>query len=95
MKKIISLIVLVGMLGACGQNQAPLICGDHSVVIKLHDDGTKLDAEINQETVVLYLVASASGAKYDGLLGDEKITLWNKGDTWTMFVNDGDAIVCE
>ncbi|MBQ4130143.1 MAG: MliC family protein [Alphaproteobacteria bacterium] len=95
MSKFVSLIVLISMLGACKPHQKPIVCGDYSVVIKSNDDGTMLDATINEDATVLYLVVSASGAKYDGQLGDDKITLWNKGDAWTMFVNDGDAIVCE
>ena len=51
---------------------------------------------IKNETVLLNLVPSASGVKYDGVMKNgDKLTLWGKGDVWTMFVNDGDAISCK
>lgn len=69
-------------------------CGGYLVEMTFSDDGEKMHAVINGDAVDLQIAVSASGARYVGVLNDTDVTLWGKGDNWTMFLNDEDPITC-
>lgn len=96
MKKIILVVLIVASFFACEKIKTSAVCGSYDVAMRYVADGEKLSVRINGERVLLDLVPSASGAKYDGVLKNgDKLTLWGKGDNWTMLISDGQAIVCE
>ncbi|MBE6457106.1 MAG: MliC family protein [Alphaproteobacteria bacterium] len=96
MKKIILSIILAVSLCACGDKNSDIRCGDYSISSMVFDaDGAVLRAVVNDVPVDLNLVVSASGAKYDGVLGSHNIVLWHHSNTWTMFVDDGVGIECK
>ncbi len=68
-------------------------CGDYAVEITLSDDGETLAAVINGDAATLTHAVSASGARFVGTLNDTMVTLWNKGEAWTMFLGDDDNAV--
>jgi membrane-bound inhibitor of C-type lysozyme len=35
--------------------------------------------------IVFKQVVSASGAKYETTVGENKLTIWNKGDDWSFY----------
>lgn len=70
-------------------------CGEWDVEIATTDSGEQLFAKVNGDAVTLNIAVSASGARYVGELNDAEITLWNKGETWTMFIDDSNAMPCE
>ena len=96
MKKIILSALILATFFACEKLKTSAICGDYQVNMKFVDDGDKILMRINGESVILNLVQSASGAKYDGVMkNNDVLTMWNKGDGWTMFINDGQPIMCK
>ncbi len=96
MKKLILPVLLIAGVFACEKMKVSATCGEYDVDIRYVDDADALSVRIKNETVLLNLVPSASGVKYDGVMKNgDKLTLWGKGDVWTMFVNDGDAISCK
>ena len=98
MKRIFSLLVLCGFLAACdnvqdsGKNPT-YICGNYEMEITFSDDGNTLHAVISGDAVDLSLSQSASGARYAGVLNDTSVILWNKGETWTMFVGSDETMI--
>lgn len=97
MKKIIIPALLSVALGACDQADTGtvLTCGNYNVAMQISEDGTHLGATINGRTFDFILAQSASGAKYDGVINDNDVTFWNKGDAWTMFVNEDMIFECK
>lgn len=96
MKKLILPVLLVAVLFACENMKTAAVCGDYKINMKFVDDGNKLFVRINGEDLSLNLVQSASGAKYDAVMKNgETLVLWNKGENWTMFIDDGPAIICK
>ena len=97
MKKII-LCLAVLALGACGTDDGgeKIVrqCGDYAVEFNFADSGAKMHAVINGDTLELENVVSASGARYDGVLNDIAVTLWGKGDSWIMILDDDTVIEC-
>lgn len=96
MKKVLSIVALGLAVSACEKTEViNATCGDYNVEILMSQDGEKLDAVINGDAMTLDIAMSASGARYVGNLNDTVVTLWNKGQDWSLFFNDGEAIVCE
>jgi membrane-bound inhibitor of C-type lysozyme len=92
MKKL-TILATVLALGACGDKNT-MTCGDYSVKV-LESTLDTITTEINGDKVVLNIAVSASGAKYDGTLNETKVTLWSKGDNWSLMLNDGDMMECK
>ena len=95
MKKIILPFLLISFLSGCESHEQTVQCGDYNVVINFSEDGTIMHAVINGVPTDLYLVQSASGAKYDGVFNGQNLTMWSKGELWTAFINEGVAMGCE
>ena len=88
MKKILTIGMCVLALAACEKKEPPLAvvqlkCGEHNLTIKVFDG--RIDATIDGETLAMPQVVAASGAKYQF----ENLVLWNKGESWTMTLDDG------
>lgn len=95
MKKVL-LPVLMGLaLVGCAKNEEKVICGEYEVIMTFSDDGETMNAVINGDELALNHAISASGARYVGVLNDTVVTLWGKGNDWTMFLNDEEPIFCE
>lgn len=99
MKKYLLVFCLGAALAACGadddsSDKTVRQCGEYTVEMLFSEDGTKMTATINGDTVELDNVVSASGAKYDGQLNDTAVTLWGKGDNWMMILDDDTIIDC-
>ena len=92
MKKFLSLFVFA----ACEheENTPILQCGGYDVQMDITDDGNTMRANINGDELELSLGPSASGAKYTGTLNDTVVILWQKGDTWTMMLDEEQIIDC-
>jgi membrane-bound inhibitor of C-type lysozyme len=73
--------------------QKKLTCGGYEIVL---DSGTEvLETTINGDAVTLNIAVSASGARYIGILNDQSVELWSKGENWTLYINDGEPIECK
>ena len=98
MKKVFLFSVICASLAACdGEKKSDVIvqqCGDYTVEITLDETGDKINAVLNGDAVELANVVSASGAKFDGVLNDTAVTLWNKGEMWTMILDDDMIVEC-
>ena len=96
MKKIMLCLLCVIALFACKKNDADSVlhCGAYDVQIVITEDGNKMQANINSDVADLSLVPSASGAKYSGVLNDIVVVLWQKGENWTMLLDDEEIIDC-
>lgn len=95
------MLVLLGCVVLCGcdkksddNNNIVRQCGNYTVEMSFMDDGAKMHAVINGDAVDMEIAVSASGARYVGVLNDTDVTLWGKGDAWTMFLNDDAPIEC-
>ncbi len=91
-------MILVGALSvfvaACDGNDGKLACGEHDVTWQMSNDGNTLHVTLDGNAMTLEHAISASGARYVGEQDGNVITLWNHGDEWTMFVNDGAPLYC-
>jgi membrane-bound inhibitor of C-type lysozyme len=103
MKRISKLAVLAAvLLGGCDSTPPPqaetqkiaLKCGNYDVAIEVADADT-LNTAINGEKITMYRAISASGAKYDGKGAAVSASLWNKGENWSLIVNNGSTISCK
>lgn len=94
MKKIMICGVALLALTACSEKKDVMVCGDYEVEMNMSADGETLNTIINGDEMTLNLAISASGARYVGELNETIVTLWNKGEDWTMFLNDGEPIPC-
>jgi len=99
MKKIFVFAFVCASLAACGKDDSkPDVilqqCGDYSVEITLSPNGDTINAVLNGDGVELVNSVSASGAKFDGVLNDTPVTLWNKGADWTMILDNDTVIEC-
>lgn len=98
MKKIICAMMAVMAVAACETHDDSAMrrqCGAYSVGMEFCDDGDTLRADINGDTVDLHHTVAASGARYDGVLNDTAVTLWGKGDDWTLFLGQDEAFECK
>lgn len=97
MKKFLILLVCVGLLSACDRDDGVehQTCGGYDVEMRFSDNGETMVANINGDELELSNVVSADGAKYAGILNDTIVVLWNKGENWTLFLDDDTVIGCE
>lgn len=98
MKKIFLFAAICGALAACDSDKKSDVimqqCGDYAVEITLSENGEKINAVLNGDAVELANAVSASGARFDGVLNDTAVTLWNQGDAWIMILDDEAATEC-
>lgn len=95
MKKFFAVLAVIALVGCNRANNIDIACGAYDINMTFSDNGDTLHARINGDDVTLYNDISASGARYIGTYNDSEITLWSKGNDWTMFIDDGDAIFCK
>ncbi|MBQ8294281.1 MAG: MliC family protein [Alphaproteobacteria bacterium] len=94
MKRLFIIFALMTLV-ACDKTPDNVIhCGDYNVEMAFSDDGEHLNAVINGDPVALDLAVSASGAKYTGILNDIEISLWGKGDNWTLILEPDETFSC-
>ncbi len=94
MKKLFLFAGLLFALAACNDKPSLMTCGGYEVDIAMSDDGDEITAVINGDEMVLTRAISASGVRYVGELNDTIVTLWNKGDDWTLYLNDDEMLEC-
>jgi membrane-bound inhibitor of C-type lysozyme len=94
MKKFLFPLMMVFVLAACGKSDDLMKCGDYDVRAALTQSGD-LKAVLNGDDVILARTISASGARYEGVLNDTTVVLWNKGRDWTLSLNDETPIECK
>jgi len=98
MKKFLLPVLCVALFAACDKKSEEDVivqtCGNYTVEIKMTDGGEKLYARINGDAVEMTNVVAASGAKFDGVLNDTNVSLWNKGADWIMLIDDETLIEC-
>lgn len=97
MKKFLVLFACAGLLTACGHDDGTehQKCGGYDVDMQFSDNGDTMVANINGDELELSNVVSASGAKFAGILNDTIVVLWNKGENWTLILDDDTIIECE
>lgn len=98
MKKIFLCLGACAALAACDADKKSDVimqqCGDYTVEITPSENGEKITAVLNGDSVELTNSVSASGAKFDGVLNDTAVTLWNQGESWIMILDDDAAVEC-
>lgn len=96
MKRFLFCLLCVFALGACSHDddKPVLRCGGYEVQMDFLPDGNSINANINGDELELVIVPSASGAKYSGVLNDIVVVLWQKGETWTMMLDEEEIIDC-
>ncbi len=95
MKKMALLGCMFLALIACSKEDSGLNCGAYHVDITMSEDGETINAVINGDEVSLNHAISASGVRYVGELNDTIVTLWNKGEDWTLYLNEEEMIECK
>ncbi len=95
MKKLTLCGLILLSLAACDNNKNTMTCGKYEVGITMSEDGASITAVINGDEMTLNQAISASGARYVGELNDTTVTLWNKGENWTMYLNEDEMIECK
>ena len=96
MKKILVLFALCVGVTACDKKepeQSPMQCGGYEVTIE-HTDNDNLHAVISGDAVDLTRAKSADGEKYDGVLNDTDVSLWQAGGIWHLLLSDEAPIEC-
>lgn len=95
-KFLISGVCLIALAACDAPDNAVVVrqCGDYAVEMNFSANGDELRATINGDELVLANVVSASGAKYDGVLNDTAVTLWQQGQDWIMILDDNTVIQC-
>lgn len=97
MKKFAFMIMAVAALAACNKEEdtGTRICGDYEVAMEIPADNPDvLHAVINGDAVDLTISQSASGARYQGVLNDTVVVLWQKGEDWTLMLDEDIIIEC-
>lgn len=99
MKKCALMMLFCLSFVACGEStpeQKVLVqqCGDYYVEMNFSETGDSLHAVINGDAVDLSSAVSASGARYVGVLNDTDVTMWGKGEQWTLFLGENTTIEC-
>ncbi|MDE6478034.1 MAG: MliC family protein [Alphaproteobacteria bacterium] len=98
MLKIFMSVLMLATVAACEKTVDDVLvrqCGGYRVEMTFADDGDTMNANINGDALTLQRVTAASGAKYQGVLNDITVTLWGKGEEWSMFLNDEESFVCD
>ena len=58
------------------------------------ENGDKLSTVINGKNINFDIAVSASGARYVAQNNGTEITLWNKGEDWTLYLDADTPIMC-
>lgn len=95
MKKLFLMFGILCALSACDKHDDVVVCGPYEVQMTYSENGDTLHAVLNGDGVDLTNVVSASGARFDGVLNDINITLWSKGNDWTLFLGDDESYECK
>lgn len=97
MRKIFVVFAAVFALCACdrAEHDGGFVCGAYDVTMELADDGDMLHAVLNGDAVDLTRAVAASGAKYQGVLNDTTVILWEKGENWTLMLDEDIVIECD
>ena len=99
MKRFAILAAVLGLCVACDRDDvqsASRTCGGYEVAMQFDADNTDvLHAVINGDALDLTHDVSASGAKYRGVLNDTVVVLWQKGDDWTLMLDEDMVIECD
>ena len=96
MKKfLICLMCICALMGCKREEKTPILrCGGYDIQMDIAADGETMHANINGDELDLSLTPSASGAKYSGILNDIVVVLWQKGEVWTLMLDDEQIIDC-
>ncbi|MDR0726771.1 MAG: MliC family protein [Rickettsiales bacterium] len=94
MKKILFSLLSAFVLLGCSNSDDVMKCGAYEVKTELVGEDS-LKAVLNGDEVMLKQTVSASGARYEGVLNDTTVVLWNKGHDWTLFLNDEEPMECK
>lgn len=95
MKQIFALCLgAVALLGCEKQDTIKLDCTGNDVEINISENGDKLSTVINGENINFDIAVSASGARYVAQNNGTEITLWNKGEDWTLYLDADTPITC-
>ena len=96
MKNLLYGVICAFLLVACGHDDGNVHqkCGGYDVDMSFSDNGETVRANINGDELELSNVVSASGAKFAGILNDTIVVLWNKGENWTLILDDDTIIEC-
>ncbi len=96
MKKILICVMCAFMLVACnrGNGDEHQTCGGYDVKMQFSENGDTMTANINGDELELSNVVAASGAKFAGILNDTVVVLWNRGENWTLILDDDTIIEC-
>lgn len=96
MKKFIIILLCTFAVAACGREEKEPVfrCGGYDVQMDIAENGESMHVNINGDELDLSHVVSASGAKYSGILNDTVVVLWEKGNVWTMMLDDEQIIDC-
>lgn len=93
MKKILFSLIAALVLVGCNESEDLMKCGAYEVQTELREDGT-LRAVLNGDEVILNQVMAASGVRYEGVLNEIDVVLWNKGNDWTLILHDEEPVEC-
>ena len=96
MKKFLFMLVCLVALVSCGHDDGVVHkkCGGYDVEMRISESGDTMVANINGDELELSNVVAASGAKFAGILNDTIVVLWNKGENWTLVLDDDTIIDC-
>ncbi|MCL2748877.1 MAG: hypothetical protein FWE50_02260 [Alphaproteobacteria bacterium] len=95
MKKYLLFGAIALVLGACEEKPAEvdeLKCGDLDVLVSVYK--SRADAVIGEQPTSFSRTDTDTGTRYDGMIGDQTMALWNQGGEWIMVVGESDAIEC-
>lgn len=97
MRKLLFGFVALAAIAACDRADvdAGITCGAYDVTVAFDDaNADTLHAVLNGDAVDLVRAVAASGAKYQGVLNDTTVVLWEKGENWTLMLDEDTIIEC-
>ena len=96
MKKLSLLFTVCCLLfvSACDMSRPvhDIQCGSFAMKVRVYNG--HLRVTLNDKRVKFTQVPAASGAKYAGEYGSERLILWAKGDNWMLIVGDSRIFSC-
>jgi hypothetical protein len=103
MRKVAAFIGLLVLFGCSDENtpdnkkitQISLKCGLYDVVVEpLQGDTDTIQTAINGEKIRMNRATDASGNKFEGRGAVAKVSILNKGDKWSLSIDNGGYIYC-
>lgn len=94
MKRILFSLMAAFVLVGCSESDNVMKCGAYDVQVEVQGEDN-LKAVLNGDEVMLKQTVSASGARYEGILNDTSVVLWNKGHDWTLILHDEEPVECK